>query len=524
MVNTMAHHLVLWLLTIAMVSITVEGTMANVKRWCIRTPHPESCTQLMGQSPSPKSKANLHHMVVKAAMDRALQAQADNLKHSKSCTNKLERVAWSDCFELYKATIVHLNRTLRSPTRTELDTQTWLSASLTNLETCTNGFIDLDVQAQIPAKLAKNVSQLICNALAINKPPSSNGPKTRLNGRFLHDRFPGWVSVGDQRFLQAKTLASQANLKVAADGSGNYKTIREALRVASNQISGTQRFIIHVKAGVYNENVQITNSMKNLMFVGDGKGNTIITASRSVRGGSTTFSSATFAVSGDRFMARDMTFRNTAGPENHQAVALRVSSDFAAFYRCSIDGYQDTLHADTLRQFYRECDIYGTVDFIFGNAIAVFQNCNIFVRRPMSQQKNTITAQGRSDPNQNTGISIHNSRISAAPDLSPVQGSFATYLGRPWQKHARTIFLKCFLDDLINPAGWLEWSENFALSTLYYGEYRNTGPGSNTGKRVKWNGYHFITSPSEASKFSVGSFLDGGSWIPATGVPFTLDL
>lgn len=110
------------------------------------------------------------------------------------------------------------------------------------------------------------------------------------------------------------------------------------------------------------------------------------------------------AVSGDRFIAVDVTFRNTAGPEKHQAVALRSNADLSTFYRCSFEGYQDTLYVHSLRQFYRECEIYGTVDFIFGNAAAVFQSCNLYARKPMAAQKNAFTAQGRTDPNQNTGI------------------------------------------------------------------------------------------------------------------------
>jgi pectinesterase len=127
------------------------------------------------------------------------------------------------------------------------------------------------------------------------------------------------------------------------------------------------------------------------------------------------------------------------------------------------------------RQFYRDCDIYGTVDFIFGDAVAVLQNCNIYVRRPMSKQTNTVTAQGRTDPDENTGIVIHNSRVMAAPDLRPVQGSFKSYLGRPWKKYSRTVFLKSNIDGLIDPAGWLPWKGDFALSTLYYGEYMRLG-------------------------------------------------
>lgn len=84
--------------------------------------------------------------------------------------------------------------------------------------------------------------------------------------------------------------------------------------------------------------------------------------------------------------------------------------------------------------------------------------------------------------------------------------------------------MKCSLDSLINSAGWMEWIGSFALNTLYYGEYMNTGGGSGTGGRVKWPGYHVITSPTEAMKFTVGNFLDGGSWIPGTGLSYTTGL
>jgi pectinesterase len=132
-----------------------------------------------------------------------------------------------------------------------------------------------------------------------------------------------------------------------------------------------------------------------------------------------------------------MTYENTAGPQKQQAVALRVSSDHAVFYRCSFKGYQDTLFVHSLRQFYRDCHIYGTIDFIFGDAPVVFQNCDIFVRRPLEQQANVITAQGRDDPNENTGISIQGSRVQPAPDFIAVKDSFRTYLGRPWKQYSR---------------------------------------------------------------------------------------
>ncbi|THU56110.1 hypothetical protein C4D60_Mb11t13800 [Musa balbisiana] len=147
------------------------------------------------------------------------------------------------------------------------------------------------------------------------------------------------------------------------------------------------------------------------------------------------------AVVGDGFLMRDITIENAAGPSKHQAVALRVGADLSAFYRCNFVGYQDTLYVHSLRQFYRECNVYGTVDFIFGNAAVVLQNCNLYARKPLPNQQNIFTAHGREDPNQNTGISIQRCKVAAAADLIPVQANFSTYLGRPWKEYLRTVFM-----------------------------------------------------------------------------------
>ena len=195
------------------------------------------------------------------------------------------------------------------------------------------------------------------------------------------------------------------------------------------------------------------------------------------------------------------------------------------FYACAFEGYQDTLFVLAQRQFFKACYIYGTIDFIFGNAAVVFQNCNIYVRKPLWGQANVITAQGRADPFQNTGISIQNSRVIATPELNRVVSSYKTYLGRPWQQYSRTVFLKTYLGSLVNPAGWLAWqNSNFAQDTLYYGEYLNFGPASSTRTRINWKGYHVIRSSSTASLFTVTNLIAGGGWLPATGVPFTAGL
>ncbi|KAJ9680733.1 hypothetical protein PVL29_019909 [Vitis rotundifolia] len=509
----------LLLVSLLLSPIVVSGySSEDVKSWCSQTPYPQPCEYFLSHKPdhSPiKQKSDFLKISMQLALERALRAESNTVSLGSKCRNELEKTAWSDCLKLYEYTILRLNKTVDPNTKcSQVDAQTWLSTALTNLETCQAGFIELGVSDYLLPLMSNNVSKLISNTLSLNKVPYTE-PSYK-------EGFPTWVKPGDRKLLQSSSPASQANIVVAKDGSGDYTTIKAAVSAASKR-SGTGRYVIYVKAGTYNENIEIGAKLKNIMLLGDGIGKTIITGSKSVGGGSTTFNSATVAAVGDGFIARGLTIRNTAGAANHQAVALRSGSDLSVFYQCSLEGYQDTLYVHSERQFYRECDIYGTVDFIFGNAAVVLQNCNIYPRNPPNKT-NTITAQGRTDPNQNTGISIHNCKVTAASDLKSVQSSVKTYLGRPWKEYSRTVFMKTYLDSLIAPAGWMEWSGNFALKTLYYGEYMNTGPGSSTSNRVNWAGYHVITSSSEASKFTVGNFIAGNSWLPATNVPFTSGL
>ncbi|CAI0418858.1 unnamed protein product, partial [Linum tenue] len=311
------------------------------------------------------------------------------------------------------------------------------------------------------------------------------------------------------------------NVVVAGDGSGDYRTVGEAVEAAPKKSS--ERYIIRIKAGVYRENVEVVKGKTNIMFLGDGRATTIITGNRSVADGFTTFKSATVAVVGEGFLARDITFENTAGHAKHQAVALRVGSDLSAFYRCDILAYQDTLYVHSNRQFFINCLVAGTVDFIFGNAAAVLQDCDIHARLPGPGQKNMITAQGRKDPNQNTGIVIQKSRIGATSDLllqTAGNMSYPTYLGRPWKEYSRTVIMQSEISDVVHSAGWHVWDADFALATLYYAEYQNTGPGSSVAGRVKWAGYKPALTKDEAARFTVGSFIQGGAWLPATSVAF----
>ncbi|XP_050387779.1 probable pectinesterase/pectinesterase inhibitor 34 [Argentina anserina] len=452
------------------------------------------------------------------------------------------KFAYQDCLELLDDSVDALTRALTTvaPGRdgsagSNQDVLTWLSSALTNQDTCGEGLADVSgaVKQELGQKL-KDLSELVSNCLAIFTATSSNdfSGVPIQNRRLLMERdimggdnadisrdFPTWLGNKERRLLALPVPQIQADIIVSKDGNGTYKTIAEAIKKAPEHSS--RRIIIYVRAGRYEEdNLKVGRKKTNLMFIGDGRGKTVITGGKNVGQNLTTFHTASFAATGAGFIARDITFENYAGPGKHQAVALRVGADHAVVYRCNIIGYQDTFYVHSNRQFIRECAIYGTVDFIFGNAAVVFQNCTLFARKPMPMQKNTITAQNRKDPNQNTGMSIHACRILATPDLEPVKGSYPTYLGRPWKMYSRVVYMLSYIGDHVEPRGWLEWNTTFALDTLYYGEYMNYGPGGAVGQRVKWPGYRVITSIVEATKFTVSEFIYGSSWLPSTGVAF----
>ncbi|KAF5462457.1 hypothetical protein F2P56_018462 [Juglans regia] len=445
-----------------------------------------------------------------------------------------------DCLQASYETV---NKTSVALPSSEVDdVQTMLSAVLTNQQTCLDGVettaSDSSIKNGLPGQLLNDTKlHGVCLALfskgwvpikKISSQPKRKHPKFR-NGRLplkmSSQKRAIYESARRRKLLQTsdeEAVTVYDIVVVSKDGSGHFTDITSAITAAPNNLNASDGyFLIYVTADVYEENVSIPKGKRYLLMIGDGINQTIITGSRSVDDGYTTFNSATFAVVAPGFVAVNITFRNTAGAIKHQAVALRSGADMSTFYSCSFEGYQDTLYTHSFRQFYRECDIYGTVDFIFGNAAVVLQNCNIYPRLPLSGQFNSITAQGRTDPNQNTGTSIQNATIKAADDLAASGGtSTQTYLGRPWKQYSTTVFMQSFMDSLINPAGWHEWSGTFALSTLYYAEYNNTGPGSDTTNRVTWDGYHVIDA-NDAASFTVSTFLQADVWLPQTGVPYT---
>ncbi|KAL1215887.1 putative pectinesterase/pectinesterase inhibitor 45 [Cardamine amara subsp. amara] len=407
------------------------------------------------------------------------------------------------------------------------DLDSWLSAVMSYQETCLDGFEEGKLKTDIRKNF--NSSQVLTsNSLAMIKSLDahlSSVPKVKtrhLLDAIETDHITNWLSNKERRMLKAVDVkALKPNVTVAKDGSGNFTTINDALKAMPAKYQG--RYTIYIKHGVYDESVIVDKKKANVTMVGDGSKKTIVTGNKSNAKKTRTFLTATFVAQGEGFMAHSMGFRNTAGPEGHQAVAIRVQSDRSVFLNCRFEGYQDTLYAYTHRQYYRSCVIVGTVDFIFGDAAAIFQNCDIFIRKGLPGQKNTVTAQGRVDKFQTTGFVIQKCTIAPNEDLKPAKAEFKSYLGRPWKNHSRTVVMESTIEDVIDPVGWLRWQEtDFAIDTLFYGEYKNKGPSGATVSRVKWPGFRVINK-QEAMKFTVGPFLQG-EWIHERGSPVKFGL
>ncbi|XP_037414395.1 pectinesterase-like [Triticum dicoccoides] len=493
---------------------------------CTNSPDPASCHAIVADAvlTSPGAHPSRPARVLRAILARSLHqhdaaAAAVAGMHGRA-SDPRQRAALADCVQLMELARDRLADAADHTTATPEDARTWLSAMLTDHVTCLDGLNNGPPRDAVGAQLEPLMSLASASLAVLNAVGSCTAADDIARDVLAEaaaDELPSWVPSADRALLEGSG-AVQADVVVAKDGSGKYNTVQAAVDAAPDR--GKRRYVIYVKKGVYKENLAVWKKKRELMIVGDGMDATVITGSRNVVDGATTFNSATLAVAADGVILQDLRIDNTAGPEKHQAVALRVSADRAVINRCRVDGYQDTLYAHQLRQFYRDCFVSGTVDFVFGNAAAVLQNCVITTRRPARGQKNAVTAQGRTDPNQNTGTSLHRCRVVPADDLAPVAEAFPTFLGRPWKVYSRTVYMQSYLGAHIHPRGWLEWNGDFALNRLFYGEYANEGPGAGTAGRVKWPGYRVITDQSVAVQFTVGQFIQGGYWLKGTGVAY----
>ncbi|RHN43752.1 putative pectinesterase [Medicago truncatula] len=276
---------------------------------CNQTPYPHVCNHYIGTTTNKlstlDSSSSFHDIALKVTLDQAIEAhKLVSTMELNNFKDKHAKSAWEDCLELYEDTIYQLKRSINSNNLN--DKLTWQSASITNHQTCQNGFIDFNLPSHLnyfPSMLS-NFTKLLSNSLSISntltssQSSSSSSSSTKQNGgrRLLSDGFSYWLSGSDRKLLQATPgsgTGPRADIVVAQDGSGNYKTISEGVAAAA-KLSGKGRVVIHLKAGIYKENIDIKSTVSNLMIFGDGMDSTSVTGNQNAIDGSTTFRSATF--------------------------------------------------------------------------------------------------------------------------------------------------------------------------------------------------------------------------------------
>lgn len=266
---------------------------------------------------------------------------------------------------------------------------------------------------------------------------------------------------------------------VATDGSGDFFTVQEAINAVPDFRKNVRTTIL-VRKGTYKEKIIIPESKINVSLIGED--GAILTKDdfankKNVFGENmgTSGSSSCYIYAPD-FYAENITFENSAGPVG-QAVACFVSADRAFFKNCRFLGFQDTLYtySKESRQYYEDCYIEGTVDFIFGWSTAVFNRCHIH-----SKRDGYVTAPS-TDQGKKYGYVFYDCKLTAEPEATKV------YLSRPWRPYAQAVFIRCEMGKHILPEGWNNWGKKENEKTVFYAEYDSRGEGANSKARAAFS-------------------------------------
>ena len=301
----------------------------------------------------------------------------------------------------------------------------------------------------------------------------------------------------------ALSCFAQKKMVVAADGSGNFKTVQQAFDAVP--LNNKKPVVIFVRDGTYKEKLHLDSSKLFVTLIGENKFNTILTyddhTGKIAPNGDTirTYTSESFFMRADHFTARDITFQNDAGFTAGQAVAIQITGDEAAFYNCRFVGNQDVLFPSkpATRQYFERCYIEGTTDFIFGPSIAWFEQCHIH------SKKNSHVTAASTPKDQNFGYVFNDCVLTADTSLHNVS------LGRPWRPFANVVYIHCYIDRHIMPQGWSNWNNTENYKTTRYAEYQDYGPGAQPASRVSWSKQ---LSDEEVKKYNMKNVLNG--WQP----------
>jgi len=299
------------------------------------------------------------------------------------------------------------------------------------------------------------------------------------------------------------------SVQTGINGTTEFPTIQNALDhhpfATANADGSSGRVLIEIAPGTYHERIIITQNHDNITLIGLGKRpeDVVITNSLNAKQAGGTFLTSTVDIEASGFEADNVTFENSAG-NTGQAVAVTDRGDRSVFKHCRFLGHQDTLYADFGRQYYVDSYIEGGVDFIFGNAAAVFERDEIHSNGP-----GYLTAHSRTAADQPTGYIFLNARVTAT--LDP-EAHKTIYLGRPWRPYARVVFLHTELPAEISPEGWSKWRPDDPPPVAFYAESGSTGPGASSATRVPWS--HQLAA-AEAAQFLPAAFLAGADhWNP----------
>ncbi len=298
--------------------------------------------------------------------------------------------------------------------------------------------------------------------------------------------------------------ASAKTMTVAAHGKADYHTIQGAINAAPTH--SRRRIIIKIAPGTYKELVTVPSDDSNIVLEGTSAKKTIITynlgASDKGKNGKGigTFHTPTVTILGRNITAEHLTFVNSYG-KGSQAVAVRTGDGPVIFRHCRFLAWQDTLyvHNPHAKIYLNKCLIQGAVDFIFGEARAVFNHCVI-----RSVGSACVTAPN-TPKHQPFGLVFLHCKITASPNVR--KGS--VYLGRPWRAYGSTAFIDCHMGADIAPVGWLNWQGTKFYKTARFAEYHSTGPGANVKARVTWSRQ---LTKAQASKYTVKGILGNGPW------------
>lgn len=321
-------------------------------------------------------------------------------------------------------------------------------------------------------------------------------------------------------FLLALNVTAQKQVfptqfTVAQDGSGDFKTIQEA--VNSFRDHSQVRVKLFIKNGTYHEKLVIPSWKPNIHIIGESRDGVIITGNdysgklhpegtKDATGKDkySTYTSYTVLVDAPDTIIESLTIENTAGRVG-QAVALHVEGDRFVCRNCNLKGNQDTLFVakENTRQYYENCYIEGTTDFIFGKSITVFQSCTI-----KSLSNSYITAAATPE-NQAYGFVFFDCKLTAAPEAQKV------YLGRPWRPNAKTVFIRTEMDKHITPEGWDNWRNPDNEKTVIYAEFGSRGEGAPSEKRVLWSKQFSKKDLKNYTleKVFASNLTDGLSWL-----------